>query len=837
MEPKERDVWQAAAELSEAQREAVLFLEDADDHRVGRLPKGIMKEVKRNERTTKTFYRQRQQQLEEETVEVGTMKYTRHLEKLKDHEKRVSELLTLVGKCQSLVSSLQEQQSSAAKKTVSLHEECSALQKQQEQYSLIAEGLRSRLRYFQAYDELSRLLLGGGIEIGSEEYEKALQSMDESIHYLATNIHLQDARLYLQRLQKLQKKVLGMLRDKVVARLSELHAQLVKREMGPANDERDADHDDHDDGGAKPSNDEIVVDSVDSYVAFRAAGEDIQRHIEILEKNETKKDCGVFIRSVFEMFSVVRMVFVRPVMEKRMKSVMKEMASASNGSKYPFSFILRKASVEALDVCMTEIRLISHYFAVDKRERELEKFVDEMAQPFLGFVRPFIVQEVDTDVLVDCISILRHEILDSRVRTWGRTAFSIESVVKRLLHDVQERLILRSEIFLNESVFKFRPSPEELQYPDILKRKKDEFDTKSVLTPSGSSSSAMSPSSSPKVSPLSSPVASGRRHVKQQYWYPTFTKTAHFLEKMYASLDRPVFENLAYEAVNTCVASFFSAGQRITSMCGPLDGHLFLVRHLLGLREHMSLYRINFIMKDKNFDFSHLVGTFGELLRGETSILSVTTSFGDRMRIMESESDSRRDIERELKRLCEEVIMECSQDLVESLMTLVSKASAIQRTKKTTSQAQNIFIHSGKVHDVLENVLATLRTRFPQTTAKFELYLPDTASRNILLAPIQSNIVDAFRQLERLLIEHGISMERVRSSEIGLPAMEGIRALLEGKESVLSHVRDADVKAKVGEEASSEEDGKEEIAIEESKEEKSEGEEDVIDVECKMEDS
>jgi hypothetical protein len=128
-------------------------------------------------------------------------------------------------------------QSSAARKTVSLHEECSALQKQQEQYSLVAEGLRSHLRYFQAYEELSRLVLGGGIEIGSEEYEKALQSMDESIHYLATNIHLLDARLYLQRLQKLQKKVLGMLRDKVVTRLSELHAQLVKREKGPRNDE------------------------------------------------------------------------------------------------------------------------------------------------------------------------------------------------------------------------------------------------------------------------------------------------------------------------------------------------------------------------------------------------------------------------------------------------------------------------------------------------------------------------------------------------------------------------------------------------------------------------
>lgn len=541
-----------------------------------------------------------------------------------------------------------------------------------------------------------------------------------------------------------------------------------------------------------------MVDSVDSYVAFRAAGEDIQRHIEVLEKNEMKKDCGVFIRSVFEMFSVVRMVFVRPVMEKRMESVMKEMVSASNGSKCPFSFILRKASVEALDVCMTEIRLISHYFAVDKRERELEKFVDEMAQPFLGFVRPFIVQEIDMNVLVDCISILRHEILDSRVRTWGRTALSIESVVKRLLHDVQERLILRSEIFLNESVFKFRPSPEELQYPDILKKKKEEIETRSPH----------SSSSTPCISPLSSPVASGRRHVKEQYWYPTFIKTARFLEKMYASLDRPVFENLAHEAVNTCVASFFSAGLRITSTCGPLDGRLFLVRHLLGLREHMSLYRINFVMKDKNFDFSHLVGTFGELLRGEMSILSMTTSFGDRMRIMESESDSRRDIERELKRLCEEVIMECSQDLVESLMTLVSKASAIQRTKKTTTQAQNIFIHSGKVHDVLENVLATLRTRFPQTTAKFELYLPDAASRNILLAPIQSNIVDAFRQLERLLVEHGISTEQVRSREIGLPAMEDIRALLEGGESVLpSHhsAADADVGGEVvepsGEEA------------------------------------
>jgi hypothetical protein len=76
MEPKERDMWQNHAALSEEQREAVLFLEEADDHRMGRFPKGITREVTRNERTKRAFYRQRQQQLEEKTVEEGTMKYT-----------------------------------------------------------------------------------------------------------------------------------------------------------------------------------------------------------------------------------------------------------------------------------------------------------------------------------------------------------------------------------------------------------------------------------------------------------------------------------------------------------------------------------------------------------------------------------------------------------------------------------------------------------------------------------------------------------------------------------------------------------------------------------------
>ena len=46
-----------------------------------------------------------------------------------------------------------------------------------------------------------------------------------------------------------------------------------------------------------------------------------------------------------------------------------------------------------------------------------------------------------------------------------------------------------------------------------------------------------------------------------------------------------IFEDIAQEAVNLCRSSLVAAAEMIEQKNTPFDGHLFLVRHLLILKE------------------------------------------------------------------------------------------------------------------------------------------------------------------------------------------------------------------------------------------------------------
>lgn len=92
---------------------------------------------------------------------------------------------------------------------------------------------------------------------------------------------------------------------------------------------------------------------------------------------------------------------------------------------------------------------------------------------------------------------------------------------------------------------------------------------------------------------------------KQETWYPTLQKTLwvlsqlHDFVKVCASLSSssflidgaqpPIFEDIAQEAINICKQSLVSAADTIkgvkTNTSKTLDGELFLVRHLLILKE------------------------------------------------------------------------------------------------------------------------------------------------------------------------------------------------------------------------------------------------------------
>ena len=75
-----------------------------------------------------------------------------------------------------------------------------------------------------------------------------------------------------------------------------------------------------------------------------------------------------------------------------------------------------------------------------------------------------------------------------------------------------------------------------------------------------------------------------------------------------------IFEDFASEAVTLCRQSLTLAAEKIAARPGAskLDGQLFIIRHLLILKEMVR--SIDLVQVERAFDFSNMTGDFGPAL-------------------------------------------------------------------------------------------------------------------------------------------------------------------------------------------------------------------------------
>jgi hypothetical protein len=89
-----------------------------------------------------------------------------------------------------------------------------------------------------------------------------------------------------------------------------------------------------------------------------------------------------------------------------------------------------------------------------------------------------------------------------------------------------------------------------------------------------------------------------------------------------------------------------NASKSIAKKSGHMDGQLFLIKHLLILREQIAPFDMEFSVTYKELDFSHLLEHLRRILRGQVSLFdwSRSTSLARTFspRILESQIDAKK---------------------------------------------------------------------------------------------------------------------------------------------------------------------------------------------------
>ncbi|KAK8937019.1 hypothetical protein KSP39_PZI012323 [Platanthera zijinensis] len=667
-------------------------------------------------------------------------KYRLYVNTLVEHIQICDGILEQVDDTLNLFNELQALQQSVATKTKTLHDACDRLLLEKQRLLDFAEALRSKLNYFDELENVSSNFYSPNMSVGNGHFLPLLKRLDECISYVESNPQYAESMVYLVKFRQLQSRALGIVRSHVLSILRSASSQVQSalRSSGPN----------------KASVAEGVEESV-IYVHFKAAASELKPVLMEMESRSSRKEYAQILMECHRMYYEQRLSLVKSIVQQRISEFSKKEALPS---------LTRSGCAYLIQVCQLEHQLFDHFFPSSSADvSNMAPLIDPLCTYLYDTLRPKLIYQANLDSLCELVDILKVEVLGDQLNRRGESLAGLRPILQRILADIHERLTFCARTLIRNEIANYRPSDEDLDYPARLEQHAEK---------------------------ASDTTADDNSTVRT--WYPPLEKTVSCLSKLYHCLEPDVFTGLAQEAVEFCSISIQNASKIITKKSSPTDGQLFLIKHLLILREQIAPFDIEFSVVHKELDFSHLLEHLRRILRGQASLFdwSRSTSFAMTLspRILESQIDAKKEIERTLKTTCEEFIMSTTKLIVDPMLSFVTKVTAVkavlssgaQNKKEDSVLAKPLRSHAfaapEKLAELTQKVSDTLQHELPKVMAKMKLYLQNPSTRMILFKPIKTNIVEAHVQLQSL-IKSEYSQEEMKN--IGIVSIQHLQSQID----------------------------------------------------------
>jgi len=304
-------------------------------------------------------------------------------------------------------------------------------------------------------------------------------------------------------------------------------------------------------------------------------------------------------------------------------------------------------------VCEDETGLYGQFFGT--HSPLLTAFLEELCVMLYDCLRPVIIHLEHLETLADLCGIQRSGVLE-HLQSSPLPLAPLRAVVSRLHQDTQERLVYRASVYVASDIAGYQPSPGCLAYPQKLQLM--EQIAQQIATQrkaSRSDSVASSDVGGGRFSRVGSSAAE-----LHGMWYPTVRRTLLCLSRLYRCVDTHIFQGVSSEAVHACVSSLAAAAALITA--GPRHADLFTIKHLLILREQLAPFTVECGITETSLDWSGLRGAAYELVQRRAAIFSLSSNNAllqfivDTPQVTQSVMDSKRDVDNELKTVCEQLI-------------------------------------------------------------------------------------------------------------------------------------------------------------------------------------
>lgn len=481
------------------------------------------------------------------------------------------------------------------------------------------------------------------------------------------------------------------------------------------------------------------------YIEFRAALESLRPILQEIEMRATSHEYSPLLLDCFNCYALQR----QQMQQETIKLTIQKLVLSED-----IVALVRYGCPFIIHVTMQEYQLFCHLFNSELMLPNFRTLLDGFFQIMYDGLHTLLLSQRhhpqqedfgDLDRLCKLVEILRTDILMEEVKRRGAAVMWFEPTLHRMIQDVQERVIFRASNFIDERIRSFKPTTEDLNYPEKLSmlRKEAGADVDGIFT-----------------------------DVFVKQWYPTMETTVALLTKLHRSVETSVFEALAQETIAQCTNSFINASKQISEKQSVMDGELFLVKHLLGLQKQLLPFRLGVYRPSSSspeqsqvpssdassaYDFSSLRGGISRFLRGQASFrvqdIIYEIMSPSKPKFTHSARDSRRDIEAQLKRACESLILNATRMALDPMMSFIKRA-AIDRKIKDDAHKDNTIITVAMCVEVFKEVQKSVDETIVKVHQKMELYLNNPAARSDLCRSVEAGMVEVYEQFVSFVNNH-----------------------------------------------------------------------------------
>lgn len=531
--------------------------------------------------------------------------------------KEIASLIDQTDSIRDSVSTLRTIYDQISHENSDFDKESSELLKVQQDHQRKLDEINNHLLHFERLDTITKNLSRNGYHLINKKKEyfknEILKNLDASIQYVESHPEIKDITLYKSRFRQCMTRSLTLIKSFLNDELKRI-ADLTSRQLNTKDNE---------------NLDFLIYNDFNQYQtdSFSEWVTEIYTRVSIHEEYR-----GLLLEVLNSYFNI-RLKLIKIYIE--LVTFNENDKSPVQISQDRISFYKRIIEKEA---SLAERYLTKNVLML--ANGEFYDFLKKTLDTLYDFLRQIILRETNITNLCQ-LSILLQKYYEFEEEERSES-IDYGNLFRPILDDIQMRLIFRIQIYVDQSLTKYKPKPEDL----IGNRKVAGTNTLDIDYPQN-------------LFP----------HV-----YLPLAKALTLLSEIYELIDHVVFDDLAHYIIHSSIQLLHGEFYKLSlAHLGKIDTELQYLKNLILLKLQLNNYDIQFSRNDFSIDFTGGLNDAWKSIRsGQFQLTS--SGFIDIVRksaprIINSMVDANEEIELELNNAVNDFVKECANVISEPILT------------------------------------------------------------------------------------------------------------------------------------------------------------------------